>query len=237
MIATLSAGALTFAATNIQKKLATIMILMEILNHIAKRCPREVALVWKVKRSVALVRFHLIPGKKVQIVAHICGLPPLLWSQTDLQNNVAGWCINILTDACCDATTEEICYEVDSTGEYKTSCKAIADGGCPCWEGWEKCGQGKLLRYGCIEKLCLLVAHIFGLPPLLWTQTDLKNNVTGWCLYIESEVCCDETTEETCYEVDSFTLEYKTYCKAIADGGCPCWEGSERCGAGEVYDV
>jgi hypothetical protein len=58
--ATLSAGALIFAATNIQKKFATIMILMEILNHIAKRCPREVALVRKVKRSVELVRFHIL---------------------------------------------------------------------------------------------------------------------------------------------------------------------------------
>ena len=117
------------------------MILMEILNHIAKRCPREVALVRKVKRSVALVRFHLIPGKKVQIVAHICGLPPLLWTQTDLQNNVPGWCI----DVCCDAITEETCYEVDSfTLEYKTYCKAIADGGCPCWDGSERCGSGEV---------------------------------------------------------------------------------------------
>ena len=63
MIATLSAGALTFAATNIQKKLATIMILMEILNHIAKRLQMEAALVRKVKRSVELVRFHPLPGK------------------------------------------------------------------------------------------------------------------------------------------------------------------------------
>ena len=59
MIATLSAGALKFAATNIQKN-ATIIIPMEILNHIAKRCPREVALVRKVKRSVELVRFQIL---------------------------------------------------------------------------------------------------------------------------------------------------------------------------------
>ena len=59
----MSAGALTFAATNIQKKLATIMILMEILNHIAKRLQMEAALVRKVKRSVELVRFHPLPGK------------------------------------------------------------------------------------------------------------------------------------------------------------------------------
>ena len=74
---------------------------------------------------------------------------PFLWSQTDLQNNVTGWCIHILTDVCCDATTEETCGELDLTaGEFKASCKAITDGGCPCPEGWEKCGQGKLLRYG-----------------------------------------------------------------------------------------
>ena len=148
LIATLLAGALIFAATNIRKKLATIIIPTELPNHIAKRCLREVALVQKVIRSVELVRFHTLSGNYGPLGTHIC---------------------------------------------------------------------------------CL--------PPFLWTQTDLKNNVTGWCIYIESEVCCDATTEETSYDVDSFTLEYKTYCKAIADGGCPCWDGSERCGAGEVYDV
>jgi hypothetical protein len=56
LIATLSAGALTFAATNIQKKLATIMILMEILNHIAKRLQMEAALVGMVQRDVDQVR-------------------------------------------------------------------------------------------------------------------------------------------------------------------------------------
>jgi len=70
---------------------------------------------------------------------------PFLWSQTDLQNNVAGWCINILTDVCCDATTEETCGEFDSiTGEFKASCKAIADGGCPCWDGAARCGAGEM---------------------------------------------------------------------------------------------
>jgi hypothetical protein len=123
----------------------------------------------------------------------------------DLQNNITGYCIYIESDVCCDATTEETCYERDLiTGEYKASCKAIADGGCPCPEGWEKCGQ------------------------------DLQNNVAGWCINILTDVCCDATTEETCYEVDSITLEYKTSCKAIADGGCPCLEGAVRCGADDA---
>ncbi len=73
--------------------------------------------------------------------------------------------------------------------------------------------------------------------PFLWSQTDLQNNVTGWCIYIESDVCCDATTEETCYESDLITGEYKASCKSIAVGGCPCWEGAVRCGAGEVDDV
>ena len=73
--------------------------------------------------------------------------------------------------------------------------------------------------------------------PFLWSQTDLTKNHSGWCINNLTDVCCDATTEETCIEIDSITGEYKNSCKAIADGGCPCWEGTERCGAGEVDDV
>ena len=76
----------------------------------------------------------------------------------------------------------------------------------------------------------------FPSTPFLWSQTDLQNNFTGWCINI-LDVCCDATTEETCYESDLITGEYTTSCKAIADGGCPCLEGAVRCGAGEVDDV
>ena len=167
LIATLLAGALIFAATNIRKKLATIIIPTERPNHIAKRCLREVALVQKVIRSVELVRFHTLSGNYGPLGTHICCLPPFLWTQTDPENKVTGWCMNILTDVCCDQTTEETCYDSFPNGTYRSYCNKIVDGGCPCsgWgEGWEKCGQGKLLLKGYIQTLCLLVTYIGRVP-------------------------------------------------------------------------
>ncbi|KAL3775862.1 hypothetical protein ACHAW5_010156 [Stephanodiscus triporus] len=109
----------------------------------------------------------------------------------DLENNVVGWCDVI----CCDAATQETCYEYYDNGTYNGYCAAIADGGCPCPDGTERCGA------------------------------DLENNVVGWC----DVICCDMATQETCYDWESGT--YNGYCAAIADGGCPCPDGTERCGA------
>ena len=93
-----------------------------------------------------------------------------------------GWCSPI----CCDWETEEMCYD-----ESGFSCAKYSDGGCPCAENEIKCGAFE------------------GYP--------------GYC----TTVCCDSPTEETCY--DEFYNPVS--CAKIADGGCPCPEGQEKCGA------
>ena len=40
-------------------------------------------------------------------------------------------------------------------------------------------------------------------------------------------VCCDPATEDTCYDDDDRPVS----CAKIADGGCPCAAGYERCDA------
>ena len=79
----------------------------------------------------------------------------------------------------------------------------------------------------------------------------------SWC----ADVCCDENTEETCYNYTGCLSNQ--YCAAVrlvcifnkwiqslpllivslclhriqlqfADGGCPCPEGTDRCGAGKI---
>ena len=97
-----------------------------------------------------------------------------------------GYCANV----CCDDSTEETCYD-----EYynPVSCVKIAEGGCPCPEGEEKCGADA----------------DFGWP--------------GYC----SAACCDDATEETCYDENYIPSS----CAKITDGGCPCPDGEEKCGA------
>jgi hypothetical protein len=41
---------------------------------------------------------------------------------------------------CCNTTTQETCYAWDDSGNIIPSCALIADGGCPCPDGYEKCG-------------------------------------------------------------------------------------------------
>ena len=65
-------------------------------------------------------------------------------SLSDLDNDYAGWC----TDICCDQRTEEYCYDND-VGNY---CALIANGGCPCPEGTERCYQGKIYSTSCVAK-------------------------------------------------------------------------------------
>jgi len=62
---------------------------------------------------------------------------------------------------------------------------------------------------------------------VLYSSSDLDNNIVGWCDY----VCCDATTEETCYAWDDISGTIVASCAAFANGGCPCPEGMERCGA------
>jgi hypothetical protein len=59
-----------------------------------------------------------------------------------------------------------------------------------------------------------------------YTLSDLENNILGWC----DRICCNATTEQTCYDWDEVddNGNPEVYCAAITDGGCP-----ESSGAGE----
>jgi len=50
----------------------------------------------------------------------------------------------------------------------------------------------------------------------------------GYC----TTLCCDETTEETCYSQDTWEPES---CALISDGGCPCPDGETKCGTFPGY--
>jgi len=164
----------------------------------------------------------------------------------DLANNNVGWC----AIECCNSLTEETCYENTCGGAMLSDqyCVAIADGGCPCPEGTERCEADlencntgwctdiccdQLTEETCYEyypngtsKSYCSASADGGCPCPEGTErcgADPKNNYTGWC----TDICCDQMTEETCYNF----LTGELYCAAIADGGCPCPEGTERCGA------
>ena len=57
--------------------------------------------------------------------------------------------------------------------------------------------------------------------------SDLDNGYAGCCTYI----CCDDQTEETCYDYHSGTVKS---CALIANGGCPCPEDQVKCGQGKM---
>jgi hypothetical protein len=57
--------------------------------------------------------------------------------------------------------------------------------------------------------------------------SDLDNGYAGYC----TDVCCDQKTQETCYDYDGGN---SNYCAEIADGGCPCPEGTVKCGQGKI---
>ncbi len=59
--------------------------------------------------------------------------------------------------------------------------------------------------------LAWLLVHILACP------STPANNSPGYC----TDVCCDQTTEETCNN--------PPLCALIVDGGCPCPEGQEKC--------
>jgi len=160
----------------------------------------------------------------------------------DLEMNITGWC----TDICCNSNTEEQCYD-------PPSCAPIVDGGCSCPAGQEKCGANLALNYtgwctdvccdqnteefcynntGCLSNQYCAAIVDGGCPCPEGNArcgADPDNNILGWC----TDICCNATTEETCYYSESGAY-ITPYCAAIADGGCPCWEGTERCGAGKI---
>ena len=139
-------------------------------------------------------------------------------SLSDLDNGYAGWC----TDVCCNQKTEEYCYDYDGGSNY---CALIADGGCPCQESQVKCGQSKILQVIVLQRKLNFISLIL-MFHFAYLLSDLDNSYPGWC----TEICCDQQTEETCYDYDGGS----NYCALIADGGCPCPKGTERCGQGKI---
>ena len=60
--------------------------------------------------------------------------------------------------------------------------------------------------------------------------SDLDNDYAGYC----TDVCCDQKTEDTCYNYDYETGTSNTTCAPIANGGCPCQENQVKCGQGKI---
>ncbi len=164
----------------------------------------------------------------------------------NLAISVVGWCGN----ECCDSITEEICVEYgDGYGQPFTNqyCAAIAEGGCPCPEGQEKCGADLANNSPgyCTDVCCNYTTHetcynppscaliVDGGCPCSEGQVkcgaDLDNNYAGYC----TDVCCDQKTEETCYK-EVFGCQPSQFCAKIIDGGCPCPENQVRCGQGKI---
>ncbi len=149
---------------------------------------------------------------------------------------------------CCDSITEEFCFEYDDgyyqppTNQY---CAAIAEGGCPCPEGQEKCGADPANKSSgyCTDVCCdQTTEETCNNPPSCALivdggcpcpegqekcEVDLANNYTGYCV----DVCCDRKTEETCY---TSGCQPSQFCAKIIDGGCPCLENQVRCGQGKI---
>jgi len=155
----------------------------------------------------------------------------------------SGYCSAV----CCDDATEETCYNDEWNAE---SCKAIAEGGCPCPEGEVKCGADEMYGYpGYCSAVCCDDATEETCYDDEWNAescapigegcpcagegeercgVDETFGYPGYC----TTACCDEATEETCYNDDRDAES----CAAIAEGGCPCpEEGEVKCGADEMY--
>ena len=158
----------------------------------------------------------------------------------DPENGNVGWCAKL----CCDSETEEMCFDENYD---PISCAAIADGGCPCPEGEERCGANEASGYlGYCAKVCckdseeicydnydpISCAAIAdgGCPCPEGEEKCGADEASGWPGYC-AKLCCDPATEETCYDENYDPIS----CSPIADGGCPCPEGEEKCGAFEGY--
>jgi len=144
----------------------------------------------------------------------------------------------------CDWETDETCYDKDWT---VTSCAKISSGGCPCSEGEEKCGAFDGYAGRC-EKVCCDWETDETCYDKDWTVTSCAklsdggcpcsegkekcgafDGHPGWC-QLAAKVCCDRETEEECFDEN-----YKSSCAKLSDGGCPCSEGEEKCGAHKFF--
>jgi hypothetical protein len=134
---------------------------------------------------------------------------------------------------CCDSDTEEICYDYDDgynkpfTNQY---CAAIAGGGCPCPDDQVKCGQGKIILFLVANEQVINFISLILMFLITCSLSDLDNDYAGYC----TDVCCDQKTEETCYNYDYETGTSNTTCAPIANGGCPCQENQVKCGQGKI---
>jgi hypothetical protein len=64
-----------------------------------------------------------------------------------------------------------------------------------------KCGQGKIILLRVLQmKIVDFISFILYLSFLLLVS-DLDNGFAGYC----TDVCCDQKTEETCYDYDGGT--------------------------------
>ena len=104
------------------------------------RSPMEAALARKARRGAEQVRLHFSYLANNRPTSHLWMTFHIFNTLSDLDNNIVGVCNYI----CCNTTTQETCYAWDDSGNILQSCALIADGGCPCPDGYEKCGAGKI---------------------------------------------------------------------------------------------
>ena len=148
-----------------------------------------------------------------------------------------GWC----TPICCDWETEETCYD-----ENGMSCAKYSDGGCPCAENQTKCGAFEGYPGYCTDLCCdgstEETCYDENYSPVSCAKIDEggcacpdgeekcgANVDFGWPGYC-TDLCCG-FDEETCYD-ESYS---PVSCANIAEGGCPCPDGEEKCGADVVF--
>jgi len=148
----------------------------------------------------------------------------------------SGYCAAVCCD---DVYSEETCYNDSGVA---ISCAPYEEGGCPCPEGQQKCGEDYPYFFGycststvCCDYLteetcyddsgvassCAPISE--GCPcPEGQEKCGGDEYYAGYC----TTLCCNKN-EETCYGEDGNAES----CVAIADGGCPCPEGQVKCGA------
>jgi hypothetical protein len=153
----------------------------------------------------------------------------------DIDIGWSGYCTE--PEFCCEAD-EELCYDDDYN---PTGCKLIADGGCPCKEGEEKCGAvlewnigGYCTAFCCSdeEETCLDENwNAIGCAALSdggceCPEGEEKCGATDWWPGTCTSLCCADD-EETCLDANYEPTE----CKSIASGGCDCPDGQVKCNA------
>lgn len=170
-------------------------------------------------------------------------------------DNYAGYCTDAPCPLTCNWRTHETCYDDNWVA---VSCANITEGGCPCKGGQVKCGAQLDSQYpyagwcqdgpcpltcnweteeSCYDEnwvvqSCAKVSDGGCACPAGQSRCGqfVEDNIVGWCQDPQWGECglqCNWKKEETCYD-DSWQA---VSCALISDGGCPCPEGQEKCGA------